>query len=66
MCKRLLRVTHPDAGGELRASIRENRAEIVEFLEEYCGAAWPPVEGSAIHGHEEGALKMLEIQKGAA
>ncbi len=32
--------------GPLPASIEARRDELVAFLNEYCGAAWPPAPGS--------------------
>lgn len=50
----------------LQESVRENRAEIIEILEEYCGGTWTPRPGREIQGYEEVALKVLEIREGAA
>lgn len=50
----------------IRASVKENRAEIMEILEEYCGGAWPPIEGSPIHGREDDALNLIELYWRAA
>jgi hypothetical protein len=50
----------------LRESVKDNRDAIIELLETYCGGKWPPMPGSAIHGYEEIALKVLEIREKAA
>lgn len=34
--------------GPLPASIRERRRELVEFLTEWAGGAWPPTPGSGL------------------
>jgi hypothetical protein len=49
----------------LQESVMQNRHDIVAILEEYCGGAWPPLEGSARPGSEEGALMVLEVQRQA-
>ena len=41
----LLRGPQPLAG-PLPTSIKERRAELVGFLEEWAGGAWPPAPGS--------------------
>ncbi len=62
-----LRIHGPvQMAASLQASIRENRAAIVDLLEEYCGGVWPPIPGSEIYGCEEVALKVLEIGEVAA
>jgi hypothetical protein len=50
----------------LQESVRDNRVEIIELLETYCGGMWPPMPGSEIYGYEEVALKVLEIREVAA
>jgi hypothetical protein len=44
----------------IRTSVKENCADIVEILEEYCDGAWPPPPGSPIHGYEDDALDLIE------
>jgi len=44
-----LRIRGPQPlAGPLPASIEARRDELVAFLNEYCGAAWPPAPGSPL------------------
>jgi hypothetical protein len=61
-------------GGQLPASIRARRDELVEFLVEYGDGAWPPTSGSRLRTIEESsgcglavALDLVErARRGAA
>jgi len=46
-----LRIRGPQPlAGPLPASIKARRDELVAFLNEYCGGAWPPAPGSDFYG----------------
>ena len=55
--------------GPLPASIKARRDELVAFLEEWAGGAWPPAEGSGLREVEEffgcGLATALEIVEAA-
>ena len=55
--------------GPLQASIEARRDELVAFLEEWAGGAWPPAEGSGLREVEEffgcGLATALEIVEAA-
>jgi hypothetical protein len=45
-----LRIRGPQPlAGPLPASIKARRDELVAYLNEHCGDAWPPAPGSAVH-----------------
>lgn len=70
-----LRIRGPQPlAGPLPASIKARRDELLEFLNEYAGGAWPPAPGSGLREVEEFlqcglavALDVVEAaQRGAA
>lgn len=49
-----LKIRGPQAlAGSLPASIKARRDELVAFLGEWCGGAWPPAPGSGLREVEE-------------
>jgi hypothetical protein len=49
-----LRIEGPQPlAGPLPASIKARRDELLEFLNEYAGGAWPPAPGSGLREVEE-------------
>jgi hypothetical protein len=55
-----LRISGPQPlAGPLPASVKARKDELVAFLDEYCGGAWPPAPGSPLRpavGRESKAL----------
>jgi hypothetical protein len=51
-----LRIRGPQPlAGPLPASIKARRDEIVDFLEDCCGGAWPPARDSEFYEIKDGA-----------
>jgi hypothetical protein len=49
-----LRIRGPQPlAGPLPAGIRARRDELIDFLNEYAGGAWPPAPGSGLREVEE-------------